>query len=268
MKNRKFFDGKVIWITGASSGIGEAIAIKLSELNTRLILSSNQEEELVRVKSILKLKPEDVYILPLDLNDPASLEEKAREAQNIFGRIDILINNGGVSQRSLVLETSLETDRKIMEINYFSGVILSKCVMPSMLTRGFGHIVAVSSITGKFGFPLRSAYSASKHAIYGFYESLGAEYYDQGIRSTIICPGRVRTNISLGALGPDGKPHEIMDPGQQNGISAESCAMDIINGIRKNKRDVYTGGRELMMVYIKRFLPWLVYRQARKIKRT
>jgi dehydrogenase/reductase SDR family protein 7B len=267
MKNHKFFNGRVIWITGASSGIGEAIAVKLSAWNARLILSSNQNEELERVKAGLNLKPEDVYILPLDLGDPASLEEKAKEAQNIFGRIDILINNGGISQRSLVLETSLETDRKIMEINYFSGVILTKSVMPSMLARDFGHIVAVSSITGKFGFPLRSAYSASKHAIYGFYESLGAEYSDRGIRTTIICPGRVRTNISLGALGPDGKPQNIMDHGQQYGITAERCAMDIINGIRKNKREVYSGGKELLMVYIKRFFPWLAYRLVRRIKR-
>lgn len=267
MKNHKFFDRKVIWITGASSGIGEALTIKLSAWNTRLILSGRRREELERVKAGLNLKPEDVYVLPLDLGDPASLEEKAKEALRVFGRIDILINNGGISQRSLVLETSLESDRKIMEINYFSGVILTKSVMPSMLARGFGQIVAVSSITGKFGFPLRSAYSASKHAMYGFYESLGAEYSDQGIRTTIICPGRVRTNISLGALGPDGKPRKIMDPGQQNGIPAENCAIDIINGIRKNKRDVYSGGKEMLMVHIKRFLPWLAYSLARKVKR-
>jgi len=266
MKNHKFYDSKVIWITGASSGIGEALAIKLSGWNTRLILSSNQSVELERVKAGLHLKPEDVNVLPLDLADPGSLEEKAKEALKVFGRIDILINNGGISQRSLVMETSLETDRKIMEINYFSGVILTKSVMPSMLAGGFGHIVAVSSITGKFGFPLRSAYSASKHALYGFYESLGAEYFDKGIRTTIICPGRVKTNISLGALGPDGKPQKIMDHGQQNGISAERCALDIINGIRKNKRNVYTGGKELWMVYIKRFLPWLAYKLVRKIR--
>ncbi len=267
MTNQKYFEGKVIWITGASSGIGEALAVKLSHWNTRLILSSNQDEELLRVKSGLRLKPEDVCVLPLDLSEPSTLEEKAKEALKAFGHIDILINNGGISQRSMVMETSIETDRKIMEINYFSGVILTKCVMPSMLARGSGHIVAVSSITGKFGFPLRSAYSASKHAIYGFYESLGAEYYDQGIRSTVICPGRVKTNISVEALGPDGRPQKIMDRGQQKGVTPESCAMDIINGIRKNKRDVYTGGSSVVMVYIKRYLPWLAYRLIKKIKK-
>jgi dehydrogenase/reductase SDR family protein 7B len=267
MNNNKYFDRKVIWITGASSGIGEALAVLLSGWNTRLILSSNQWEELERVKAGLHLKPEDVYVLPLDLGDPASLEEKAKEALKVFGRIDILINNGGISQRSRVMETSVETYRKIMEINYFSGVILTKCVMPSMLAGGSGHIVAVSSVSGKFGFPLRSAYSASKHALYGFYETLGAEYFDQGIHTTIVCPGRVRTNISLGALGPDGEPQKIMDHGQQYGVTAENCALDIINGIRKSKRDVYTGGREVFMVYIKRFLPWLAYRLVRKVRK-
>jgi short-subunit dehydrogenase len=206
-----------------------------------LILSSNQDEELLRVRSGLKLKPEDVYVLPLDLSEPTSLEGKAKEALKAFGHIDILINNGGISQRSMVMETSIETIRKIMEINFFSGVLLTKSVLPLMIARGTGHIVAVSSITGKFGFPLRSAYSASKHAIYGFYESLGAEYYNHGIRTCIVCQGRVKTNISMEALGPDGNPQKIMDRGQEKGVTPESCAKDIINGIRKNRRDVYTG---------------------------
>jgi dehydrogenase/reductase SDR family protein 7B len=267
MKNNKFFDGKVIWITGASSGIGEALAVKLSAWNTRLILSSRRWEELERVKDSLSMLPENVHVLPLDLGNPGSLEEKAKEALKVFGRIDILINNGGISQRALVMETSIETDRMIMEINYFSGVILTKSIMPSMIAAGHGHIVAVSSVTGKFGFPLRSSYAASKHAMYGFYETVEAEYYKQGIRTTLVCPGRVRTNISIGAIGPDGKPQNIMDHGQNYGTPAGRCAMDIINGIRKNKRDVYTGGKEILNVYFKRFLPWLSYVLAKKAKR-
>lgn len=268
MTNQKFYNGKVIWITGASSGIGEAMARALSTFNTRLILSSRRREELERVKGNLKLNPDHVYILPLDLVQPASLEEKAAEAEKAFGRVDILINNGGVSQRSLVMETSLETDRKIMEINYFSGVILTKSVLPGMINRGYGLIAAISSVTGKFGFPLRSAYSASKHAMSGFYESLGAEYYDSGIRTTMVFPGRVRTNISLAALGPDGKPQNIMDHGQETGIAADKCAKDIITGIRNNKKEVYSGSREVLLVYIRRFFPNLAFRLARKVKRT
>ncbi len=267
MSNKKYYGNKVIWITGASSGIGEELAKILSQWNTRLILSSRRKEELERVKASLILKPEDVYILPLDLSNPESLGEKAKEALGAFGRIDILINNGGVSQRSLVMETSIETDRKIMEINYFSGVILTKSIMPSMIEAGGGRIVAVSSVTGKFGFPLRSAYSASKHAMYGFYETVEAEYFDKGIRTTMVCPGRIRTNISMGALGPDGKPQNIMDHGQEYGTPVSICAKDIINGIRKNKRDIYPGGKEVLMVYFKRFLPALAYLLAKKAKR-
>lgn len=268
MTNQKFYDGKVIWITGASSGIGEALAKQLSAYNSRLIISSNRPDDLEKVKASLQREREDVYVLPFDLNEASTLPGKANEAEKAFGRIDILINNGGISQRSLVLDTSLETDRKIMEINYFSGVILTKAILPGMIERGYGHIAALSSVTGKFGFPLRSAYSAAKHAMCGFYETLGAEYYDQGIRSTLVFPGRVSTNISLGALGPDGKPQNIMDHGQATGISAAECAMDILNGIRKNKKEVYSGGREVWMVYVKRFLPGLAFRLARKVKRT
>lgn len=267
MNNKNFYSNKVIWITGASSGIGEALALKLSQWDTKIILSSRRKDELERVKSSLKLPADKVYVLPLDLGDAKSLEKKAEEALSAFGRIDILINNGGISQRSLVMETSIETDRKIMEINYFSGVILTKSLMPSMLAQGSGIIVAISSVTGKFGFPLRSAYAASKHAMYGFYESLVAEYFEKGIRTTMVCPGRIQTNISMGALGPDGKPQNIMDHGQEYGMSADKCAMDIINGVRKDRRDIYTGGKEVIMVYLKRFIPALYYKLARKVAR-
>lgn len=267
MTNKKFFDGKIIWITGASSGIGEELAVQLSKWDVKLILSSRRKEELERVKNSLKLSPENVAILPLDLAESIGLHEKAIEALKLFGKVDILINNGGVSQRSLVMETSIETDRKIMEINYFSGVILTKAVMPSMINAGFGRIVAISSVTGKFGFPLRSAYAASKHAMYGFYETIEAEYYDKGINTTMVCPGRIRTNISMGALGPDGKPQNIMDHGQEYGTPVAVCASEIINGIRKNKRDIFPGGKEVLMVYFKRFLPRLSYLLAKKAKR-
>ncbi|MCU0370168.1 MAG: SDR family oxidoreductase [Bacteroidales bacterium] len=268
MKIQKFYSGKVVWITGASSGIGEELARQLSEYGARLILSSRRKGELERVRASLKTSSENVFILPLDLAEPASLNEKAREAEKAFGRIDILVNNGGVSQRALALETPVEIDRKIMEINYFSGVILTKCVLPGMLARGYGHIASISSVTGKFGFPLRSAYAASKHAMTGFYESVGAEYHHQGIHTTIVFPGRIRTNISLGAIGPDGKPYNKMDPGQENGTPVEKCARDIIRGIAKNKREVFTGGKEILMVLIKRFLPSLSFRMARKVSRT
>jgi len=268
MSNLRFFSGKVVWITGASSGIGAALASTLAQSDVRLILSSNQPEELEQVRASLPLPLDQVITLPLDLGDADSLPGSAATALAAFGRIDILINNGGISQRSMVLDTKMETIRRILEIDFFSGVVLTKCVLPQMVERGSGYIASVSSITGKFGFPLRSAYSAAKHAMVGFYESLATEYYEQGIRVTLVFPGRVRTNISLGALGPDGKPQGIMDQGQANGITPEQCALDILNGIRKEKREVLSGGRELTMVYIKRFFPGLAFRLNRKIRPT
>ena len=267
MSNEKFYAGKVIWITGASSGIGEELAVQFSKWNVKLILSSRRKDELERVKALLSLKSEDVAIIPLDLGDPDSLVNKANEALKAFGKVDILINNGGVSQRALVMETSVETDRKIMEINYFSGVILTKALMPSMVAAGYGHIVAISSVTGKFGFPLRSAYAASKHALHGFYETVEAEYWDKGVRTTLVCPGRISTNISMGAIGPDGKPQNIMDHGQKYGTPVATCARDIINGVRKNKREIFPGGKEVLMIYIKRVWPGLGYYLAKKAKR-
>ncbi len=268
MKNKNFYEGKVIWITGASSGIGEELARQLSGCGARLILSSRRQEELERVKSSLRTSAENVVILPLDLAQPALLPDKAKEAENAFGRIDILINNGGVSQRAFALETPVEIDRKIMEINYFSGLILAKAVLPGMISRKYGHIVGISSVTGKFGFPLRSAYAASKHAMAGFYESVGTEYYSQGIRTTVVYPGRIRTNISLGAIGPDGKPYNKMDPGQEQGTPVDRCVREIINGIRKDKREVFPGGKEVLLIHIKRFFPRLAFRLARKVQRT
>jgi dehydrogenase/reductase SDR family member 7B len=268
MNNKKFYEGKVIWITGASSGIGEELARQLSKFDTRLILSSRRTGELERVKSALRMKSENIFILPLDLAQPALLEEKAKEAEKAFGRIDILVNNGGVSQRAMALETPVDIDRRIMEINYFSGVILTKAILPGMIARGYGHIIAISSVTGKYGFPLRSAYAASKHAMAGFYESVGAEYFIQGIRTTVVFPGRIQTNISVGAIGPDGKPYNIMDPGQAGGTPVEKCVRDILNGVRKDKREIFPGGKEIFLIYIKRFLPGLAFRLARKVKRT
>lgn len=268
MTNQKFYNGKVIWITGASSGIGEELARQLSAYDTKLILSSRRKEELERVKASLKTGADNVYVLPLDLGDPASLPAKAREAQETFGRIDILVNNGGMTQRALAMETPVEADRRIMEVNYFSGVILTKAVLPGMLKRGYGHIIAMSSVTGKFGFPLRSAYAASKHAMAGFFETVCAEYYHQGIRITVVFPGQIQTNISLGAIGPEGKPYNVMDPGQEHGMPVDQCVRDIINGVRKDKREIFPGGKEILLIHIKRFLPGLSFRLARKVKRT
>ena len=153
-----------------------------------------------------------------------------------------------------------------MDINYFAPVMITKLVMPGMLKKQYGTIAVTTSIAGKFGFPLRSTYSASKHALYGFFESLQAEYYDRNIRVVMICPGRVRTNISMNALGPDGNKHALYDKGQAEGITADKAAKKIVNAIYKRKSELFVGGKELIMVTIKRFLPGLSRILVRKIK--
>lgn len=263
-----FYNDKIIWITGASSGIGEALAYKLARENARLILSSNNNEELIRVKNKCLEYCKVCEAIPLDLEIPSSIKEAFEKVISIFPKIDILINNGGISQRTLIKDTSMEIFRKIMEINLFGAVQLTKLVLPVMIENGGGNIVVTSSISGKFGFPLRSAYAASKHALHGFFETVRLENINNNIKVTIVCPGRVRTNISLNAISSDGKPHGKMDDGQNGGISPEKCALRITKAIRKNKKEVLIGGKELLMVHFKRFFPFIFYKLATKIKST
>ena len=259
------FKDKVIWITGAASGIGEALACQSVDYGARLVLSDIDETNLERVAAACRDRGAEVLQLPMDLSDRESIESAVPLALEKTGGIDVLINNGGISQRSLTWETPLEVDQRIFSINYFGAVILTKALLPDMMKRGGGAIAATSSITGKFGFPLRSAYAASKHAIQGFFETLGIELSDKNITVTVALPGRVRTNISVNALTSTGEKHGKMDPGQAGGISPERCARKYLDAIHRGKREVLIGGRELMMAYIRRFLPALFYRLARKI---
>ncbi|PLX21659.1 MAG: short chain dehydrogenase [Marinilabiliales bacterium] len=262
------FNNKVVWITGASSGIGEALTYEFARQKAKLIISSNQQEELEKVKLNCKEMGVECYIQFLDMLDIEKMQIITDQLVNKFDRIDVLVNNAGISQRSLVQETPLSVDRKIMEIDYFGTIALTKTVLPYMIKNGGGYIAATSSISGKFGFPLRSAYSAAKHALHGFFETLRAEVYNYNIKVLIAFPGRIKTNISLNALTKDGRAHGKMDDGQNSGISAEKCARQYVNAIRKDKKEVLIGSTELLMVYIHKFFPRLFYKLARKINPT
>ncbi len=207
-------------------------------------------------------------ILPFDLADQNSISAAVTSVINNAGKLDVLFNNGGISQRSFIVETPLEIDRKLMEINYFGGVRLTKEILPFMIQNGGGQIAVTTSISGKFGFPLRSAYCASKFALYGFYETLRLEMKEKNIHVTFICPGRVQTNISYHALDKDGKPHGIMDSGQKAGIPAEKAAKKILHAIAKNKREALIGGKELLMVSIKKYLPFIFFKIVNRINYT
>jgi len=262
------FTGKVVWITGASSGIGEALVYEFIRNGARVIASSNEAQGLEKVKGNCGELSGNVSCVPFDLADAEGITRLADEQVKKFGRIDYLLNLGGISQRASVVETPLWLDRKIMEINYFGTITLSKAILPSMIMQKEGYILATSSISGRFGFPLRSAYSASKQAIHGFIETLYLENKKNGIKASVIIPGRVKTMISLRALDKDGNEHGRMDPGQEKGINPERAAKQIIRGIRKNKREILVGSGELVMLYIRRFLPFVFFRIADKIKST
>lgn len=257
---------KVVWITGASSGIGEALAKAFAIEGAKLVLSARREEELNRVKKSLNIPDSDVLILPLDLSDTTKTNEFTQKVISKFGQIDILINNGGISQRSLTLETPLEIDRKIMEINFFGTIALTKSVLPFMIKQKSGHIIVMSSIAGKFGFFFRSAYSASKHALHGFFEALRMEIFNDNIKVLIVCPGKIKTDISINAITGTGGKHNKMDQSQAQGLSAEECARQILKGIRNNKDELFIGGKELRAIWVKRFFPNLFTRLIRKQK--
>jgi dehydrogenase/reductase SDR family member 7B len=255
----------VIWITGASSGIGEATAKKFSKEGFQVIISARNEGELNRVKLECS-NPSDVRVLPLDLVEIHTFKEKVNQAISFFGKVDIVLHNGGISQRSLIRETGLEVDRKLMEVNFFGTIALTKAILPHFISRKSGHFAVVSSLVGKFGSPYRSSYAASKHALHGFFDTLRAEHFQDNIHVTMICPGFIRTNVSINAITADGSTLGKMDEAQEKGMSPEDCAAEIFSAIIREKEEVYIGGKETLAVYLKRFLPSIFSKVIKKAK--
>lgn len=263
-----YFQNKTIWITGASSGIGQALAEEWATHSPILILSGRNTHKLETVKTECEKKGARCTIVPLDLTDENAITSAAKHVFETFPKVDILVHNGGISQRATSVETPLEVDRKIMETNFWGAVSLTKKALPFMVKEQQGHIVVISSVVGKFGFPLRTAYSASKHALQGYFESLRSEVFPDKIDVTIVSPGRIATNISLNALDKDGNKHSVMDAGQANGMESGKCARIILSAIKKKKKDILVGGKETIMVKIRKFLPKLFYKMALKVKPT
>lgn len=266
MKKDKLFEGKTAWITGASSGIGEALVHEFAERGATVIASSNDITGLERVKSECGEKGNMIHCVPFDLAETSEINILTEQQINKHGNIDFLLNIGGISQRALIDETPMWLDRKIFEINYFGTIALTKAILPYMIRKQSGHILATSSISGRFGFPLRSAYSASKQALHGFIETLYLENKKFNIRASVIIPGRVRTSISFHALDAQGKEHGKLDDGQAKGVTPNEAARTIIRGIIKNKREILVGRNELILLHIRRYCPWLFFRIADKIK--
>ena len=262
------FQNKVVWITGASSGIGKALALELSNQGALLIISARNKETLETVKLACR-NSDNVWVLPLDLEKYEDFENLTKQAIKVYGRIDILVNNGGISQRSFAKDTMVSVDKKIMEINYTGTIALTKALLPHFLEQQKGHFVTTTSIVGKIGTPLRSSYAASKHALHGFFDSLRAEVFDNNIDVTLICPGFVSTNISLNALTGDGTSQQKMDTATENGISPERFAKLMAKAIKNKKEEAYIAGfKEKLGVYAKRWFPKLFSVMVRKLSVT
>ncbi|MGL4630895.1 MAG: SDR family oxidoreductase [Leadbetterella sp.] len=251
------FKEKVVWITGASSGIGEALAYEFAAQGAFLVLTARRISELSRVKSeLLKHYPSCIVLeFVLDMEKLEDFSQAKDTVMAKFNRIDVLVNNAGISQRSSVMDTDMEVYTKIINLNLLSVIALTKQVLPVFLKQEKGHFVAISSVSGKLGTPMRSGYAASKHALHGFFDCLRAEVFSKNIGVTIACPGYIKTNISVNAMSGDGQKHGKMDDNQLQGLSAQECARKIVYAVSKNKSEIYIGGKEVYGIYLKRFFP-------------
>ena len=256
------FAGKTVWITGASSGIGAALARELASRGAQVVLSARRTDRLDQVRASCD-HPERHRVVPLDLGDGEGLVEAARTVLE-KGPVDILVHNAGVSQRSLALDTNLQVMRQILEVNTLGTVALNGAVVPSMTENGGGQVVVVTSVLGRIGIPLRSAYAASKHALHGYFECLRAEVHKKNISITLICPGFVATEVSLHALKADGSPHGKQPKESQEGMPAEKCAQDIAKAIARRRPEALVGGFETWSVPLFRWFPGLFRRLSRR----
>ncbi|PCJ80486.1 MAG: short-chain dehydrogenase [Bacteroidetes bacterium] len=260
---------KTVWITGASSGIGRACAEVYASRGARVILSSRRKDELERVASKLTrqldLKGDGNFVIaPLDLGDSSKFQGIVKDVLNEVKEVDLMIHCGGISQRSLAIDTSLEVDRRVMEIDYFGTIALTKELLPHFIQKKSGQFVVVTSLMGLFSSPLRSGYCGAKHALHGFFEALRAEHFKDGIGISLVCPGFIATDISLNAVVGDGTKQGTMDKKTGAGMTPLACAKKLAKGVDRRKDLILIGRSEILAVYIHRFFPSLLRRIMRK----
>ncbi|WP_417465037.1 SDR family oxidoreductase [Kordiimonas sp.] len=263
------FKGQAIWVTGASSGIGEALAYEFASLGAKLILSARREAELERVKAACETMgamADDVLILPLDVTDEGAISAVTKAAHSFTGRIDMLINNAGISQRSLCIDTDMATYRRLFEVDVFGQIALTKEVLPIMLAQKSGHMVVTASVAGKIGVSQRTGYCAAKHAMMGFFDALRAEVSKSGLHVTTITPGFIRTNIATHALKGDGSEFGKVDKNIAGGMDVKKCAKVIMKGLSKRQKEIPVGeGSEMKALWVKRFFPNTLFKMVEKM---
>lgn len=258
------FKDLVVCITGASSGIGEALAYAFAKKGARLILCARSVEKLEKVATGCTTAAE-VIVHPIDLSKYKEIEASFTPLLTRVGHIDILINNAGISQRTTVAESTIAVDEKIMNLNYFGVVALTRLILPSMIKRRSGHMVVISSVAGYVSTSHRSAYAASKHAVRAWFDSLRSEVFKNNINVSVICPGYINTDISKHALNATATNYGKMDENQAKGMSAEECAKRILNAIDQKKSELIIGGAETKAILLKRLLPGVLEKKLRTI---
>lgn len=263
MSNSSHFKDKVIWITGASSGIGEEMCYQFSRLGAKLIISARNESRLHEVNNHLPVSPGSATVLSLDLDKVSDLEQKVEEAIATYGKVDYLINNAGMAVRDYAKDTNLEVDQMLMNINYFGAIALTKGLLPHFEERKFGHIVVMSSLSGKHGVPKLAAYAAPKHALHGFYETLRSELIDSGINITILVPGIIKTDITAHAVVGSGESYGQIQQAFRNAYPVDKAVSKMIKAIQKRKEEYYVGGSEGITLWINRISPWFLRRFIR-----
>jgi short-subunit dehydrogenase len=233
------FVDKVWWITGASSGIGTALALALDEAGARLILSGRNEAALGAVSKRMRNAS---LVLPFETTEferiPAIADRAWDWAREQGGGIFGLVNNAGISQRSLAVETAFAVYRRIVDVDLLAPIALTQALLPRMVSAGGGHVVAISSVAGIVGSPLRSAYSAAKHGLIGYHDSVRAETAHQGVKVLVVAPGSVRTEVSKNALGADATPRGFSDKAIDNGMAPEDAARRILDALRAGEREL------------------------------
>lgn len=275
-RKKKTLNGKVVIITGASSGLGEALAHVFYACGCKIILISRRKEELDRVKNILMnthviVPTYPPVVLPIDITNINNLQTEITKIIDIHGRIDILINNAGISYRGEIINTNMDVDIKVMLTNYFAQIALAKVILPYMIKQQSGHIVCISSIQGKISIPYRSAYAASKYALQAWCDCCRAELHDQNIKITIVSPGYIKTSLSLNALTGSGQIYGVMDKTIQEGYYPEYVADRILKAVLKEEKDILiTPFIPKAAMYLRTLCPslyfWIMQKRAKKTK--
>lgn len=266
MAKQGSLNNKVVWITGASSGLGKALAQECALQGAQVILTARRKDELENVRQSLA-NPDQHISVVADITDETQVRHAYEQVLNEKGRIDWLINNAGLSQRALIADTTMQTERAIMEVDYFSQVFLTKTVLPTFLKQKSGRIAFVSSVAGLLGTQYRASYSAAKAAIHMWANSLRAEVADEGVGVSVIFPGFVKTNVSFNALNGEGKAQGHQDEAIENGLTAEDFARQTVEALLSNEEYIVIGGRkEKLGVLVSRLSPPTLYKMIRKMK--